>query len=609
MPTQKKTFLKSFRYLCLIFVFIIGIIAIVASGGGGGDGDSSDTTDNSSGDTTDNPSDSSDDTADDTTDSTYDPENLPIGTSFEYTDDDSNPTTITFGSVTITGDTQHATNVDNIVTINYPGTYNITGTVDDGQIKVDTLEAGDVRLVLQGADITCSTGPPIDIENAERVIIRLVPGTDNYLTDVHTYEVLDGDSEEIDAAIYSKEDLVICGTGTLTINTDYKDGIKSKDGLIIDSGTINVTSADDGIIGKNYISVEDGDIYIIAGGDGLKSTNEGDSTQGYIFVTDGLINIDAGADAVQVETHIVIEGGEFDLYTAGGSNNTTFDKDLYTAKGLKSPIGITIYDGDFIIDSADDSIHSNDTIVVNGGVYSLYSGDDTIHADEAVTVNAGVIDVYECYEGIESMVITINDGEIHVQSQDDPINATSGHRGENDRGVCIYINGGYSYFNCVNADGFDSNGAVVMTGGTVIVNGPVSGANGILDYGTFTMSGGVIIGAGTSNMAQAPGGGSSTQNALLMVFSQKTAGTLFHLETNGGTDVVTFAPPKAYASIVYSSSALATGTGYRVFFGGTHTGGSVKDGLYTGGTYSGGEESTNLAFTVSSRVTTVGTGR
>jgi hypothetical protein len=309
-----------------------------------------------------------------------------------------------------------------------------------------------------------------------------------------------------------------------------------------------------------------------------------------------------------VETHIVIHGGEFDLYTAEGSGNTTFDKDLYTAKGLKSPVGITLYGGIFAIDSADDSVHSNDTIIINGGVYSLYSGDDAIHADEAITVNAGVIDVSECYEGIESMVITINDGEIHVQSQDDPINATDGSRGENDPGVYIYVNGGYSYFNCVNADGFDSNGAIVMTGGTVIVNGPVSGANGILDYGTFTMSGGVIIGAGTSNMAQAPGGGSSTQNALLLIFNQKTTGTLFHLETSDGTDVVTFAPAKAYASIVLSSSALETGTAYRVFFGGTYNGGSVKDGLYTGGTYSGGTEDEDLGFTISNNVTQIGQG-
>jgi hypothetical protein len=115
---------------------------------------------------------------------------------------------------------------------------------------VDTLEKGDVRLVFSNASKNMFIRPPIDIENADRVIIRLEAGTDNYLTDRHTETVNDADSEEIDAAVYSKEDLVICGSGSLTIYTDYKDGIKSKDGLIIDSGTITVTSADDGLLAR-----------------------------------------------------------------------------------------------------------------------------------------------------------------------------------------------------------------------------------------------------------------------------------------------------------------------------------------------------------------------
>lgn len=591
MGDNIRKILKSFRYLCLSFVFAAGIIAVVASGGGGGNGEGSSSS-------------SSSGTTSSTSDSTYDSSGLPAGTSFVYEDDDTDPTTITFGSITITGDTASATYDGNVVTINSPGTFNIVGTIADGQIKVDTQEDGDVRLVFQGVDITCSFGPPIDIENAERVIVRLESGTNNYLTDTHTSEVYDEDSEEIDAALYSKEDLIICGTGTLTVDTDYKDGIKSKDGLIIDSGTIDITSADDGITGKNYISIESGTIYIVAGGDGLKSTEDDAADQGYIFIVDGDIDIDAGADAIQVETHIVIQDGVFDLHTAGGSSSSTTG----TAKGLKAPVGITIYDGEFTIDSSDDSIHSNDTIVIDGGDYLLSSGDDGIHADVAITINGGIINVYDCYEGIESMVITINDGEIHVDSYDDPINATDGNRGENTPGVAVYINGGYTYLECVNADGFDSNGGVYMAGGTVVINGPVSGANGILDYGAFTTTGGTIIGAGTSNMAQAPGGGSSTQNALLLVFSQRSAGTLFHIETSGGTDVVTFVPEKAYASIVYSSSLLETGASYNVFFGGTYTGGTVKDGLYTGGIYSGGGSAV-YNFTISNHVTAVGSYR
>ena len=140
-----------------------------------------------------------------------------------------------------------------------------------------------------------------------------------------------------------------------------------------------------------------------------------------------------------------------------------------------------------------------------------------------------------------------------------------------------------------------------MNGGTVVVNGPVSGGNGILDYGSFTTTGGTLIGAGTSDMAQAPGSSSSSQNALLFMFSRKSAGTLFHIETDDGTEVVTFAPSKTYYSIVFTSPLITTGTTISVYSGGTYTGGSVTDGLYTGGTYSGGDEL--ISFTISYKVT------
>jgi hypothetical protein len=580
--------IKNF-YLAIILSVVL---VFGASGCGGGSGDTG--TDSSGNDSSDTSGDTSD-----TSDSEYDETALPDGTTFEYVDDDTNPTNIVFGSITITGDTASATYDGNVVTINSPGIFNISGTIADGQIKVDTQEAGDVRLVFKGASITCSFGSPIDIENAERVIIRLEADTENYLTDQHSTAVFDEDSEEIDAAVYSKEDLVICGSGSLTVDADYKDGIKSKDGLIIDSGTITVTSADDGIIGKNYISMEEGNITITAGGDGFKSTEDTDTEKGYIYIADGVLDIDTGADAVQAQTYIVIHDGEFNLVTAGGSNYTVTD----TAKGLKGTVGIVIYDGIFTIDTADDSIHSNDTIVINGGEYEIASGDDGIHADQALTISDGTINITDCYEGIESKIITLNDGEIHINSYDDPLNGSDGSGGETNSGVAVYIKGGYIYLECTNADGFDSNGAVYLSGGTVVVSGPVSGANGILDYGTFKTTGGTLIGAGTYNMAQAPGSSSSSQNALLFIFNQKNAGSLFHIETSDGTEVLTFAPDKAYSSVVYTSSLLTTGTTIKVFFGGTYTGGTVKDGVYTGGTYSGGTE--YISFTLSSRVTTV----
>ena len=596
MQNNTKTFLTSFRYLCLIFVFVVGLITITASGGGGGSDDSSGTTD---------------DTTDDTTyTSLYDPDNLPTGTSFSYTDDDATPTTITFdaASIGVSGGAG-ASVADRVVTISSPGTYNISSDdLQNGQIVVNTADAGDVRLYLDNAKLSYTTSAPIDIESAERVIIVLADGTENSLTDEDSSLAFDGDGEAIDAALYSKEDLVIygIGTGSLYVNGMYYDGIKSKDGLIIDGGTINVYCHDDGIIGKNYVSIEGGDINVYAWGDGLKSTNDGDTTQGYIYIKDGLFDITTGADAIQVETHIVIENGDFDLFTAEGHLNPVRDLTDVTAKGLKAPVGVTIYDGFFTIDAADDTIHSNDTIVIHGGDFDLASGDDALHGDLAVTVNGGDIHVSTCFEGIESIVITINNGDIHIKSSDDAINASEGLGRTVAQFNCrLYINGGYTVVDG-NGDGVDSNTAIAMTNGILIVNGPPAGTggNGVLDYSSFTMTGGFVIAAGTSGMSLPPGSQTSAQYSLLVNFtSAVTANTLFHIETSSGTDIVTFAPSKNYQSIGFSSPHLATGD-YVYNTGGSYAGGTLTDGLYQGGAFSGG---TDTSFKISSKVTTIGT--
>jgi hypothetical protein len=107
-------------------------------------------------------------------------------------------------------------------------------------------------------------------------------------------------------------------------------------------------------------------------------------------------------------------------------------------------------------------------------------------------------------------------------------------------------------------------------------------------------------------MAEPPSD-ASTQYSVLCNFSEQNTGTLFHIETSGGEEMLTFSPLKRYESIVFSSPALANGVGYDVYFDGGSSG-SVVDGLYSGGAYSPGTQDTSLSFTISSMVTTVGEG-
>jgi hypothetical protein len=142
-----------------------------------------------------------------------------------------------------------------------------------------------------------------------------------------------------------------------------------------------------------------------------------------------------------------------------------------------------------------------------------------------------------------------------------------------------------------------------MTGGTVLVHGPTANDNGAIDYdSSFNITGGIIIAAGSSGMAQAPGS-TSKQYSLLVTFSKsKSANSLFHIQKSDGTEVLTFAPVKTYQSIAVSMPELTKGSSYDIYVGGSSTG-TLKDGLYTGGTYSGGTKSTTL--TISSTTTKV----
>ncbi len=505
------------------------------------------------------------------------------------------------------------------VTITSAGTYSISGTLADGQIIVDTADAETVTLILNGVNIRNSSSAGIYVISGEEIVITLADNTENYVSDGASYIFEDAETDEPNAAIFSKSDLRIEGNGSLTVSGNYNDAIASKDGLTIRSGTITVNAADDGIRGKDYVVVKEGTVTVKAGGDGLKSDNEEDVEKGYISVESGVINITAGGDAFDAQTDVAITGGKITLSSGGGSNSSISGDT--SAKGIKGVVSVIIDGGDVSVNSADDAIHSNGSIIINGGAFNISSGDDAVHADASVEISGGDFNITKSYEGIESAVITINDGDIRIVSSDDGINVAGGNdaSGMNVRpgqggrpgqdtfatsgNYWLYINGGYIAVNAA-GDGIDVNGSVLMTGGDVIVNGPTNNGNGALDYdGSFNISGGFLVAAGSSGMAQAPGA-TSSQNSLLMNFNtSQRAGSLVHIQTADGRGILTFAPSKTYQSIVFSSPELIKGSAYNVYLGSSSSG-TPTDGLYQGGTYTPGTKYSS--FTVSGVVTKAG---
>jgi hypothetical protein len=154
-------------------------------------------------------------------------------------------------------------------------------------------------------------------------------------------------------------------------------------------------------------------------------------------------------------------------------------------------------------------------------------------------------------------------------------------------------------------DGIDSNGSIAMTGGVVLVDGPTANDNGALDHSSFKMTGGFIVAAGSSGMAQATST-TSTQYGILLTFNTTLpAGTLVHIQNSSGEDVLSFVPTKQYSSVAFSSQKLVKGSTYDVYYGGSSTG-TVSDGLYRDGTYTPGTKF--ASFTISGVVTNVTPG-
>lgn len=523
------------------------------------------------------------------------------------------------------------------ITITAAGVYVVSGKLDNGQIIVDVKDKGTVKIVLNGTEIKNSDNAPIYVKNAGKTILSIEAGTENSITDGEKYTLEDASSDEPSAAIFSKDNLVINGTGKLTVKANYKDGIASKDDLKIVEGNIYVIAVDDGIVGRDILAVKEGSINIEAGGDAVKSSNDEAADKGIVAIENGTFNLKSKNDGIQAKTAVLITNGSFNIISGGGSVNgtkkaeegmrglmdsgkntnstntaTSAQTESESAKAIKAGADVGVAGGTFNIDSADDSIHSNNNVTIEGGSFNITSGDDGIHGDSTIFAKGGKINITKSYEGIESSIITISDGEIYVTASDDGLNAGGGADGSSVNGRPgqnnfnssssnkLNINGGYIVINSV-GDSLDANGSIYMTKGTVIVSGPTANNNGALDYdGTFEMTGGYLVSAGSSGMAQAPSD-TSTQNSIIMTYPKaQAAGTIVNLQDGKGNAIVTFAPGKEYQTVVISSPQLKKGENYTLYSGGKSSGTS-KDGLYTDGKYEGGTKI--VSFDISNSTT------
>lgn len=225
-------------------------------------------------------------------------------------------TEIRLGSeITIEGNGAEVSN--NQIKITAEGVYRVTGQLSDGQIIVNAPKAK-VQLILDNADISCSSSSAIYGEDSDKLFITTAKDSVNTLTNGDT-----AGAEEQLPCIFSSDSITLNGLGSLSINAKSSDGIQSKDDIVITGGNINIDAFGDGIKGKDYVAVCGGNVTVKCGEDGIKSTNAEDTAFGFVYIEDGSFSITSGNDGIQAETDIVTTGGEFTITTGGGADNST----------------------------------------------------------------------------------------------------------------------------------------------------------------------------------------------------------------------------------------------------------------------------------------------
>ncbi len=240
------------------------------------------------------------------------------------------------------------------VTIAKKGVYELSGSLSDGQIIVDA-DGAEVELILNNVSISNDSSAAIYVKQAETVYITLEENTVNKLSTTGEYEAID--ENDIDAVIFSKDDLIITGSGSLTVDNDYGHGIVGKDDLTIVSGTYEITCAEDALSGNDSITVENGTYTINSGDDAIHSDLE-------TVINGGTINIESCEEGIEGAT-VTINGGDINLTASDDGINAASDD--ATAETY-----IAINGGNLIVESSGDGIDANGALYVTGGNTIVY---------------------------------------------------------------------------------------------------------------------------------------------------------------------------------------------------------------------------------------------
>lgn len=410
----------------------------------------------------------------------------------------------------------------NIITIQKEGTYIIDGSMENGMVIVDVDKTEKVQLVLNGVSIKSDTCAPIYVKKADKVFITLADGTQNTLTNGGSFEAIDDNN--IDAVIFSKDDLTLNGTGSLTISSPTGHGIVSKNDLVITNGTYEITAALHGLAGKDSVAVADGSFVITAGKDSIHSADTDDDTVGWVYIKDGSFTFTAEGDGIEAVNEINITGGTLNV--------------TKSEEGLEARL-INISGGTVDITSYDDGLNATDkrtsTQTAQSENAGGFGGMGDMHEEANIHISGGTVMINAEGDGIDSNgYLTVSGGTVYV------LGSSSGKDGALDYSISSQI------------------------------------------------SGGTVVAAGQSNMAVNFCEGSTQGAILVNIQSQQQPGTDVVLLDGDGNELIAYTVEKRYNSVVVSCPEIVDGGSYKLKMGTEETQITMDGLLYGEGHEMGG---------------------
>ena len=233
--------------------------------------------------------------------------------------DDSKAVTIQLNGTTATASSDSVKISGSTVQITEEATYVISGELTDGMIVVNAKDTAKLQLVFNGVSITSKTSAALYILEADKVFVTLAEGTTNTLTNGGSFTAIDDNN--IDGALFSKQDLTLNGKGSLTVTSPAGHGIVCKDDLVVTDGTYIVNSSSHGLDANDSVRIANANFTIDAGKDAIHCENTEDTAKGFIYISSGSIKAEAEGDGIASSAYLQIEGGEIDMLIGGGAQN------------------------------------------------------------------------------------------------------------------------------------------------------------------------------------------------------------------------------------------------------------------------------------------------